>query len=75
MEKGQPLEFEKKAASAYLKETAEASSLPKDFVATNNSNDLTIDRNTVKTQRVDNPVIIEVVLEMVQVLVKLGDAI
>ncbi|MGB3636664.1 MAG: bifunctional ornithine acetyltransferase/N-acetylglutamate synthase [Rivularia sp. (in: cyanobacteria)] len=60
MEKGQPLEFDRKAASAYLKQTAEASSLPKDVVATNNSNDLTIDRNTVKTQSVDNPVIIEV---------------
>lgn len=60
MEKGQPLEFDKKAASAYLKQTSEESSLPKDVVATNNSNDLTIDRNTVNTQRVDNPVIIEV---------------
>ncbi len=60
MEKGQPLEFDKKAASGYLKQTSEASSLPKDFVATNNSNDLTVDRNTVKIQRVDNPVIIEV---------------
>ena len=47
MEKGQPLEFDKKAASVYLKQTAEASSLPKDVVATNNSNDLTVDRNTV----------------------------
>ena len=60
MEKGQPLEFDRKAASAYLKQTAEASSLPKDVIATNNSNDLTVDRNTVKTQRVDNPIIIEV---------------
>ncbi len=60
MEKGQPLEFDRKAASNYLKETAEASSLPKDIVATNNSNDLTIDRNAVTTQRIDNPVIIEV---------------
>jgi glutamate N-acetyltransferase/amino-acid N-acetyltransferase len=60
MEKGQPLEFDKKAASAYLKQTSEDSSLSKDVVATNNSNDLTVDRNMVKTQRVDNPVIIEV---------------
>lgn len=60
MEKGQPLEFDRKAASAYLQQTAAESSLPKDVVATNNSNDLTVDRNTVKTQRIDNPVIIKV---------------
>ncbi len=60
METGQPLEFDRKAASAYLKETAAASSLPKDFVANNNSNDLTLDRDTVNTQRIDNPVIIAV---------------
>ena len=60
MEKGQPLEFDRKAASAYLKQTAAESSLPKDVLATNNSNDLTIDRNTVNTQRIDNPVIIQV---------------
>ncbi len=60
MEKGQPLEFDKKAASEYLKQTAAESSLPKDVVATNNSNDLTVDRTKVNTQRVDNPVIIEV---------------
>ncbi len=60
MEKGQPLEFDRKSASAYLKETAAESSLPKDFVATNNSNDLTVDRTKVNTQRVDNPVIIQV---------------
>jgi len=60
MEKGQPLEFDKKAASEYLKTTAAESSLPKDVVATNNSNDLTVDRNTIKAQRVDNPVIIAV---------------
>ena len=60
MEKGQPLEFDRKAASAYLKQTAEASSLPKDVVASNNSNDLSVDRTKVKTQSVDNPVTIEV---------------
>ena len=60
MEKGQPLEFDRKAANEYLKKTAEASSLPKDVVATNNSNDLTVDRKTVKIQTIDNPVIIAV---------------
>ncbi|MEM7580917.1 MAG: bifunctional ornithine acetyltransferase/N-acetylglutamate synthase [Cyanobacteria bacterium P01_A01_bin.80] len=60
MEKGQPVEFDRKAANEYLKKTAEASSLPKDFVATNNSNDLTVDRKTVKIQTIDNPVIIAV---------------
>ena len=60
MEQGQPLEFDRKAASAYLKENAAASSLTKDVVATNNSNDLTVDRNKVQIQRVDNPVIIAV---------------
>lgn len=60
MEKGQPLQFDRKAASAYLKQTAAESSLPSDFVATNNSNDLTVDRDTVNMQRIDNPVIINV---------------
>ncbi|MBV6626523.1 MAG: bifunctional ornithine acetyltransferase/N-acetylglutamate synthase [Rivularia sp. (in: Bacteria)] len=60
MEKGQPQQFDRKAASTYLKETAAESSLPQDVNATNNSNDLTVDRNTLKTQRIDNPVIIEV---------------
>ncbi len=59
MEKGQPLEFDRQAASIYLKENAAASSLPKDVVATDNSNDLNVDRNTV-TQRIDDPVIIAV---------------
>lgn len=60
MENGQPKAFDRAAASHYLKKTAEESSLPKDFVATNNSNDLSVDRSTLKTQRVDNPVIISV---------------
>jgi len=60
MEKGQPQEFDRKAASEYLKNTAEESSLTKDFIATNNSNDLTVARSEVTFQRVDNPVIIEV---------------
>lgn len=59
MEAGQPLEFDRKAASAYLKQKAESSSLPKDVIATNNSNDLMVDRDTV-TQRTDNPAIIGV---------------
>ncbi|MEM9922656.1 MAG: bifunctional ornithine acetyltransferase/N-acetylglutamate synthase [Cyanobacteria bacterium P01_D01_bin.50] len=60
MEKGQPLEFDRKAASAYLKDKADESFLPKDVVVTNNSNDLAVDRDTVAIQRVDNPVIIAV---------------
>ena len=59
MEAGQPLEFDRKAASTYLKQKAESSSLPKDVIATNNSNDLMVDRDTV-TQRTDNPAIIGV---------------
>lgn len=59
MEKGQPLEFDRKAASAYLTDKADEYFLPKDVVVTNNSNDLTIDRDTV-TQSIDNPVIIAV---------------
>ncbi|MEH2119663.1 bifunctional ornithine acetyltransferase/N-acetylglutamate synthase [Nostoc sp.] len=60
LENGQPLIFDRAAASAYLKQTAADSSLPKDFIATNNSNDLSFDRSTIKAQRVDNPVIIAV---------------
>ncbi|MGD1873130.1 MAG: bifunctional ornithine acetyltransferase/N-acetylglutamate synthase [Mastigocoleus sp.] len=58
MEEGQPLEFDRAAASAYLKAAAEAS-LVKDVQATNNSNDLDVDRINIK-QRLDNPVIIAV---------------
>ncbi|MEH2244571.1 bifunctional ornithine acetyltransferase/N-acetylglutamate synthase [Nostoc sp.] len=60
LENGQPLTFDRAAASAYLKQTAVDSFLPKDFIATNNSNDLSFDRSTIKAQRVDNPVIIAV---------------
>ncbi|MEH2459858.1 bifunctional ornithine acetyltransferase/N-acetylglutamate synthase [Nostoc sp.] len=60
LENGQPLQFDRAAASAYLKKAAADSSLPKDFIATNNSNDLSFDRSTIKAQRVDNPVIIAV---------------
>ncbi|HYW18222.1 MAG TPA: bifunctional ornithine acetyltransferase/N-acetylglutamate synthase [Nodularia sp. (in: cyanobacteria)] len=50
LENGQPVPFDRAAASAYLKQIAADSSLPQDFIATNN----------LKTQRVDNPVIIAV---------------
>ncbi|WP_427162027.1 bifunctional ornithine acetyltransferase/N-acetylglutamate synthase [Aliinostoc sp. HNIBRCY26] len=59
-ENGQPLPFDRAAASAYLKQAAANSVLPQDFVATNNSNDLSVDRRTIPAQRVDNPVIIAV---------------
>ncbi len=58
-ENGQPLPFDRAAASAYLKKAAEAS-LVEDYVATNNSNDLSVSRSKIKAQRVDNPVIISV---------------
>ncbi|MBH8555886.1 bifunctional ornithine acetyltransferase/N-acetylglutamate synthase [Nostocaceae cyanobacterium CENA357] len=60
LENGQPLSFDRAAASAYLRQVAAESSLPKDFMATNNSNDLSVDRSTIAAQRVDNPVIIAV---------------
>jgi glutamate N-acetyltransferase / amino-acid N-acetyltransferase len=60
MENGQPLQFDRPAASAYLKKTSQESSLSGDVVATNMSNDLTVDRRMIQTQRVDNPVIIAV---------------
>lgn len=60
LENGQPLTFDRAAASAYLKQIAAESSLPQDFIASNNSNDLSVDRTTIKAQRVDNPVIISV---------------
>jgi glutamate N-acetyltransferase / amino-acid N-acetyltransferase len=42
MENGTPQEFDRGAAIAYLKQTAEQSSLPNDVAATTNSNDLAI---------------------------------
>ncbi|MBD2774376.1 bifunctional ornithine acetyltransferase/N-acetylglutamate synthase [Iningainema tapete] len=59
MENGQPLPFDRTAASGYLKQAAADSSLPKDVVATNMSNDLSGERR-FPTQRLDNPVIIAV---------------
>ena len=59
MENGQPLPFDRQAASAYLKQAAD-DALPKDMIATNMSNDLSGDRRTVKTQRLDNPAIVAV---------------
>ena len=60
MENGQPLPFDRQAASAYLKQAADDASLPKDVIATNMSNDLSGDRSTMKTQRLDNPAIVAV---------------
>jgi glutamate N-acetyltransferase/amino-acid N-acetyltransferase len=51
MENGQPLPFDRNAASAYLKQAADGALLL-DATATN--------RNNIKIQRVDNPVIIAV---------------
>lgn len=60
MENGQPLDFDRKAASAYLEKAAANSVVPENLSATNMSNDLTVDRSKTKTQRLDNPVIIVV---------------
>jgi len=63
MENGQPLPFDRKAASEYMKKKAATdASMPEDAIATNMSNDLSVDRSTVKKQRVDNPVVISVTL-------------
>jgi glutamate N-acetyltransferase/amino-acid N-acetyltransferase len=60
LENGQPLQFDRAAASAYLKQAATNYPVA-DLVATNNSNDLSGDvRSNIKTQRLDNPVIIAV---------------
>ncbi|OCQ92760.1 bifunctional ornithine acetyltransferase/N-acetylglutamate synthase [Nostoc sp. MBR 210] len=68
LENGQPLQFDRAAASAYLKQAATDYPVV-DVVATNNSNDLSGDvqgqaaarlRSNIKTQRLDNPVIIAV---------------
>jgi len=56
---GQPLAFDKAAASAYLKQAA-GYSFPEGFTATDNSNDLSGDRSKIVPQRLDNPVIISV---------------
>ncbi|MDB9378639.1 bifunctional ornithine acetyltransferase/N-acetylglutamate synthase, partial [Nodularia sphaerocarpa] len=60
LENGQPVPFDRAAASAYLKQTAADSSLSPDLIASNNSNGLSGDRRMIKSQRVDNPVIIAV---------------
>ena len=60
MENGQPLDFDRKAASAYLEKAAADSVVSENLLATNMSNDVTVDRSTVKTQRLDNPVIVAV---------------
>ncbi len=60
MENGQPLDFDRKAASEYLKKSAADSVISENWVATNTSNDVTIDRSQTKTQRLDNPVLIKV---------------
>ncbi len=60
MDNGQPLQFDRAGASAYLKQTAANSSILGNVTATNMSNDLAVDRNSVPPQRVDNPVIIQV---------------
>jgi glutamate N-acetyltransferase/amino-acid N-acetyltransferase len=59
LEYGQPLAFDRAAASAYLKQAAETP-LPPGFTATNESNDLEGDRKKIKPQSVDNPVVISV---------------
>ncbi|MBD2486630.1 bifunctional ornithine acetyltransferase/N-acetylglutamate synthase [Aulosira sp. FACHB-615] len=59
LENGQPLQFDRAAASAYLKQAATDYPVV-DVVATNNSNDLSGNRSNIKTQRLDNPVIIAV---------------
>ncbi|MBD2594544.1 bifunctional ornithine acetyltransferase/N-acetylglutamate synthase [Nostoc spongiaeforme FACHB-130] len=59
LKNGQPLQFDRAAASAYLKQAATDYPVV-DVVATNNSNDLSGDRSNIKTQRLDNPVIIAV---------------
>ncbi|MBE9008573.1 bifunctional ornithine acetyltransferase/N-acetylglutamate synthase [Fortiea sp. LEGE XX443] len=60
LENGQPLQFDRAAASTYLKQAATDYPVA-DVVATNNSNDLSGDvRSNIKTQRLDNPVIIAV---------------
>lgn len=60
MENGQPISFDRNAASAYLKQAAANASKPQDMMATDMSNDLSGDRSTIKAQSLDNPVIIAV---------------
>jgi glutamate N-acetyltransferase/amino-acid N-acetyltransferase len=59
MENGQPVDFDRAAASAYLSKMASDSS-SENFIATNNSNDISVDKNRTLTQTVDNPVTISV---------------
>ncbi|MDR9402584.1 MAG: bifunctional ornithine acetyltransferase/N-acetylglutamate synthase [Halothece sp. Uz-M2-17] len=59
LEKGQPVAFDRDAASSYLKEIAADSSF-ENLMATNQSNDRLRDQNKTPMQTVDNPVRISV---------------
>jgi len=59
LEKGQPVAFDRDAASSYLKEIA-ADSSSENLMATNQSNDRLRDQNKTPVQTVDNPVRISV---------------
>jgi glutamate N-acetyltransferase/amino-acid N-acetyltransferase len=59
LEKGQPVSFDRDAASSYLKETA-ADASAENLMAINQSNDLLRDQNRTPMQTVDNPVRISV---------------
>ncbi|MDJ0695886.1 bifunctional ornithine acetyltransferase/N-acetylglutamate synthase [Mastigocoleus sp. MO_188.B34] len=60
MENGNPLDFDRKAASTYLEQAAVNSVASENLLATEMSNDLVVDRSKTKTQRLDNPVVIAV---------------
>ena len=60
MENGNPLDFDRKAASVYLEKAAADSVVPENLLATEMSNDLVVDRSKIKTQNLDNPVKIAV---------------
>ncbi|MDJ0774183.1 MAG: bifunctional ornithine acetyltransferase/N-acetylglutamate synthase [Mastigocoleus sp. MO_167.B18] len=60
MENGNPLDFDRKAASTYLEQAAVNSVASENLLATEMSNDLVVDPIKTKTQRLDNPVVIAV---------------
>ncbi|KST69371.1 bifunctional ornithine acetyltransferase/N-acetylglutamate synthase [Mastigocoleus testarum] len=60
MENGNPLDFDRKAASLYLEKAAADSVVSENLLATEISNDLVVDRIKIKTQNLDNPVTIAV---------------
>jgi glutamate N-acetyltransferase / amino-acid N-acetyltransferase len=72
MKNGTPQVFDRPEAIAYLKQTAELSSLPANVVATTNSNDLAVSEQGVQTPFIRDK-IVQNIEQPVVVMVSIGD--